>query len=369
MCAGAYAPHEKRPSAELLVRCGTRRTPIAFERKGRAVTRVLYTNPGGAGYAPVLHMARLAAAAFDAELTVLPPKPRGWKDRISLLLPRARGKEACLIICASPLEMYAAADLARHSAGRVVAWVFDSFWVDHAPKFTRYTNHIDHIFVTEPEDLEGWRKVARAPVDWLPWGSDVLGRGSSNPDREVDLLRVGRQPPSWDDDEATTRACAPHGVRFAGRPPFHEDPEEGYRALQRAFTQAKFTLAFSNSVSPNLQTHPTREYITGRWTDALAAGVTVVGVPPRTEVVDKLLWPGALLDPGTADRDQSLGFIAEAVRSWSPRLAAQNHALALERLDWRWRFEKIATALGISPAPLAHDLALLRAEIARRAAA
>lgn len=333
------------------------------------MTRVLYTDLGGAGYAPVLQMARLAAASLDAELTLLPPAPRGWKDWLSLLLPRSRGKEACLVICASPADLYAAEELRRYSAGRVVAWVFDSFWVDYAPKFLGYTNHFDHIFVTEPEDLGGWRKAVRAPVEWLPWGSDVLGRGSANPEREVDLLRVGRQPPSWDDDEATARACARHGVRFAGRPAYYDDPLEGYRALLETFSQTKFTLSFSNRVSPSIQTHPEREYITGRWTDALAAGASVVGVAPRTEVVSELLWPGALVDPGTADRDASLEFIAEAVRSWSPRVAEENHALALERLDWRWRFEKIAAALEISPPPLARELEQLRDKIARRAAA
>lgn len=314
-------------------------------------------------------MARLAAAQLDAELTVLGPKRWGWRDRVSLLLPRSRGSEPCLIICTGPSDLHVAAELRRRSAGRVVAWVFDSFWHQFTPRVARYSSHFDHIFVTEPEDLGAWRQMMRAPVDWLPWGSDVLGFGSANADRQVDLQRVGRQPPAWEDDEATARACAPMGLRFAGRPAFLADPEQGYRGLLESFSQAKFTLSFSNSVSPSVQTHPTREYITARWTDALAMGASVVGMPPRTKAVGELLWPGALVDTGTADRDASLGLIADAVRAWTPSRAAENHALALERLDWRWRFEKLAAALGISPAPLARDLARLRSEVARRGAA
>jgi len=30
------------------------------------------------------------------------------------------------------------------------------------------------VFVTERKDLNTWCQMALAPVDWLPWGSDVL---------------------------------------------------------------------------------------------------------------------------------------------------------------------------------------------------
>ena len=52
--------------------------------------------------------------------------------------------------------------------------------------------------------------------------------------------------------------------------------------------QAKFTLSFSNLVSPDVQTHPKREYITGRWTDALSAGATVVGRESAREEIFEL---------------------------------------------------------------------------------
>ena len=45
-------------------------------------------------------------------------------------------------------------------------------------------------------------------------------------------------------------------------------------------SKTKFALAFSNRANPTMQTHPEREYITGRWTDSLASGSTVAGIPP-----------------------------------------------------------------------------------------
>ena len=48
----------------------------------------------------------------------------------------------------------------------------------------------------------------------------------------------------------------------------------------KILSKTKFALAFSNRVSPEGHTHPEWEYITGRWTDVLASGVSVAGIPP-----------------------------------------------------------------------------------------
>ena len=56
----------------------------------------------------------------------------------------------------------------------MVAWVFDSFWTNYVPRFARMARVFDHLFVTEQEDMDTWRNMLRAPVEWLPWGSDAL---------------------------------------------------------------------------------------------------------------------------------------------------------------------------------------------------
>ena len=82
--------------------------------------------------------------------------------------------------------------------------------------------------------------------------------------------------------------------------------------------QAKFTLSFSNLVSPDVQTHPKREYITGRWTDALSAGATVVGIPPRSDSVKALLWKGALVDLGTVNLVEGLQAVSVLAAELDP---------------------------------------------------
>jgi hypothetical protein len=128
----------------------------------------------------------------------------------------------------------------------------------------------------------------------------------------------------------------------------------------RFLGQVKLTLAFSNRVSPSGATHPHREYITGRWTDALSGGAVVAGIPPKSESVRQLLWPEALLDLGTVEQGEGLESIAHAVRHWVPETARRNYLRSLERLDWRWRFKKIAEVLDLPPSRLDEELMGLR---------
>src|SRR5262249_21309912 len=150
----------------------------------------------------------------------------------------------------------------------------------------------------------------------------------------------------WENDESTARKCDTMQLRFKGRPPYFIDENENERMLMNMLGQTKFTLSFSNLVSPSTQTHPNREYLTARWTDALSAGATVAGIPPKSDSVKALLWEGALLDLGTVDRVEGIAIVASAVRNWTPHRAKQNHLRSLELLDWRWRYERLASALG-----------------------
>jgi hypothetical protein len=328
--------------------------------------QIAYPDPGGVGYHPVLYMVRLAGELFGVSPTTFPLGQPSTLTKLTALLPRGRGKDDCLLISPSPRHLAGLLELDgwRQRYRRIVAWVFDSFWPNEIPRFARVTRVFDEIFVTEQEDLDTWRRMMGVSVEWLPWGSDVLRLGSDNPTRRVDLQRVGRQPASWDDDAKTVAACQARGLVFAGRPSMFDDAAENQRALMNAFAQTKLTLSFSNSVSPASYTHPSREYVTARWTDALASGATVAGIPPRSPSVSELLWPEALLDIGSADRDEGLAAIERAVRAWSPASARRNLSMALQRLDWRWRFKRLQESLGVKAERLETELAALRDRIA-----
>ena len=331
-----------------------------------ASTHVVYQDPGGEGYLCIFHMARLAAELLNGELVVLQPGHPTLTDKVKgILFPRKRSRLSCLLICPSPVNlgsMLLVQDW-RKNYGRIVAWVYDSFWTNWIPPWVRASRLFDHVFVAEREDLNTWRQRLRAPVDWLPWGSDVLNLGSSNSSRQFDLLRFGRQPKEWSDDQVNARACQSVGLNFHGRPPSFSDATDNERELMGMLSKTKFALAFSNRVSPEGHTHREREYITGRWTDALASGATVAGIPPRSESVQSLLWPEALLDIGTVDRTEGLKVITSAIREWTPEQARINYIRSLEIFDWRWRFKKLAEALDIHSPELDAELARLQSLI------
>ena len=334
-----------------------------------ASIQVVYTDPGGEGYHCVLHMARLAAELLNGKLVLVQPGSPTATDKLrGILLPRKRSRSSCLLICPSPahLDSILLVQNWRHNFSRIVAWVFDSFWTDWIPSWARASRIFDHVFVTEREDLIAWRRKIHAPVDWLPWGSDVLNLGSSDPVRQFDLLRFGRQPKEWDDDIVNARVCQSIGLDFHGRPQSLSDATDNERGLMRMLSKAKFTLAFSNRVSPGVNTHPKREYITGRWTDSLAAGATVAGIPPQSESVQSLLWPEALLDIRTVNQAEGLKVIGSMVRAWTAERAQLNYIRSLETLDWRWRFKTLAEALNTHSTQLHGELERLTEVIRSR---
>jgi hypothetical protein len=179
-----------------------------------------------------------------------------------------------------------------------------------------------------------------------------------------DFMRVGRQPPEWDDDADTAVVAESLGIRYRGRPDSGDlNTLQNQKLMMSAYAASKYVLAFSNAVNRDPNNHPTREYVTGRWVDALGSGSIVAGVAPRGANTDNLLWPGATLEFGGIRRSEGLRAVVAALRQWKPDMAATNYLMALKRLDWRWRFKALAETCGISSAPLDHELKLLEARI------
>ena len=131
----------------------------------------------------------------------------------------------------------------------LAAWVIDAFWDDRIPFPARKKGHFDHIFVTEQEVVGPWQATTGTPTSWLAFGADVLDMGSGATDRPVDLQRFGRMPPVGRRRSRRGRVAAV-GLRFEGRPPFLRDARANQREVMARFARAKFTLSFTNRVSP-----------------------------------------------------------------------------------------------------------------------
>ncbi len=333
-------------------------------------TTVYYSHPGGRGWDTVELMAQTAARWLEADLVRLDAGSgysRSWLLRGLLPRPprRFRGGPG-VVIAGAPAHLNAVLALPalRRAHDPLVGWVIDSFWHERIPRIARGRGVFDRLFITDAEFVPEWESATGTPTTWLPFGADVLDAGSAAGDRPVDVQRAGRQPAAWDDDDAVARAAAELGLTYRGRTPFHADPARNQAGLMAAEAEAKFTLAFSNVAAPADYTHPTRQYLTGRWTDALASGSTVAGIAPVCRATSELLWPEALLELGTTDRDDGLRQIAAAVQEWIPARARLNHLRALERLDWRWRIERLAREAQIDAPGLPAELTRLLARIA-----
>ena len=332
---------------------------------------IIVAVPAGAGWVPVHAMAKLLARYTGGTVhTVDVGASLSKQTKLLARLPRLKGgSHRCLVIASDPGQLYTVVQpsfaFRRYCA--VYGWVIDSFWDDRIPAIAKSSVY-DRIFVADAEDVQPWTASGVRTPGVLPWGADVWSefpsRLASVGSKSVDLLRVGRQPAAYEDDKQTARLAAEAHLSFAGRPAFGANDRESAQYLQQALNTAKFLLAFSTSVSPASYTHPTKEYITGRWTDALASGVTVVGRVPNTATTREILWEGATVDIDHRDAHAGLARVAELVAHWTPEQGERQIRHALQHLDWRHRFVELCGAMGEVPAALKTDCEAMRAEYA-----
>lgn len=315
------------------------------------------------GWGPIGEMVRLAARSFGGTLTTTGQESLSRLQKVRVAVPPRPGRADHLLVIAplpNSLDQIAMDPALRKRYATVSAWVIDSFWHERIPRIARQRGWFDHIYVMDSDDADAWDSAtpSRTAISVLPWGTDTLRVGEVDQERDVDLLRVGRQPSAWEDDDATAVAAGVAGVRFAGRPGFGADEAESRELLRRSLADARAVLSFGNRVSPTPFTHPTREYLTGRWTDALGHGCMVAGVLPRAAST-ALVPEAARIDVSPTDVTLGLAEIKEALVEWTPERAENIHEHAREHLDWRHRFHRIAEDLGTSHPVLDAERALL----------
>ena len=332
----------------------------------------MYTQADEPGWFPITHMVELLARLSGAELVRVPFDHRySALDKLAGLAPRRRGREDLVVVCPQPGHLQALVEAGPWWSGyrSVTGWVIDSWWDERIPQLARARSSFDLLCISEAENIDSWRTTTGAEVIHLPVGADVLGNGADTAgEREIDVLRVGRMPAAWDDDERTDVACRAAGLRFHGRPAMRTSTADGMRTLWDLEARAKFVLAFSNLASPAAYTHPTLEYFTPRWADAISCGATTVGQLPRTATT-LALADSVAFDVPADDLGSGVDMIAAAARTWTPAVAAAHRRHALATLDWRHRFQVLADLIGADWPQLQESLADLTAEESRLAPA
>lgn len=330
------------------------------------------TPSSSGGWGPVTSMAALAGQLFETEPTFWhPARAYGRVRKVVSMLPQARrGGRALLLIASHPGDLLAAASmnalLGRYS--RIGAWVFDSFWDERIPLFARWFDRFDTVWITDGELVPTYAQSLRSRVDWLPWGTDALSaaRRAHDTSRGVDVLRLGRQPEAWDDDTQNAPDLAQRGLTYRGRFPDDGSGTRNQEIVEALLSDSKVVLASSPLANPSSYTHPTRDYVSARFTDAAAAGAVVVGQPPQCMAAD-LLPEGLLVSADVTSFAAALDTIESAVNAYTPERAAALRRGALRTLDWRHRFARVAATLDVQAPALRSDLDLLDEALRRLA--
>ena len=329
--------------------------------------QVWYVSPASSlGWAPVTTLAHLVARLWETEVTAIHPTRDYTKLRkLASMLPRRRGsRPPLLIIAAHPGDLLSLADARILLGGfsQVGAWVIDSFWDERIPRFARERRTIDRIWVTDAELVERYATAMKVPCGWAPWGSDAIGWPAPT-DRDIDVLRLGRQPRTWDDDAENEAMLAEAGLTYQGRFPGHEDGLVSQQLVVEMISRAKVVLASSNLASPAAYTHPTRDYLTARFTDAVTGGAMIAGQFPTAKAA-RLIPDLARVPIDISDHAAGAAPMIAAVASWSPKLSATLHAHAIVHLDWRHRIREISARLGVDTPTLQEELGQLDLAVA-----
>ena len=332
----------------------------------------------GQGWDPINHMVELAASMFGARLRTF--ENNDWKEpsTLSLASIALRGRkrvtaapDALVIVDHAPSALYFLTDPnLRSGYNRVFLWIIDSFWTERIPRFP-LGKVFDGIFIMYGPDADEYRERTGIATYNVGWGADALGLGRGPEIRDLDILRVGRQPEIWNDNKASAARMKAFGLTLEGPTllPDQGRQPSGYDRMAHitsCYRRAKFILAHSNLAAPKPYVHPTKEYITGRWSSAISCGAVVAGVQPLSDpVFSEILWPEAYLHTESFDPEVFAPILARASEEWAPDIARKNQLMALKRLDWRWKFKKIADVIGGDFRGLQEELSKLNAAIAR----
>ena len=330
----------------------------------------IYYHEPGAGWGPITELALLAARLFRTDLR---PVKSGRASRLNFVrhqilgAPGRRKRDRAALLIAPTL--WYVMDFVREpdllgQYSQIATYVCDSM---NTETFNRpgVLRHFDLVARMQPHDDDVYRKWVGDRSFYAPFGTHALDRGGWQGLRDLDVLRVGRQPASWENDAESARKAAAAGLTFQGRPPQIAGHYAAVQSLSGFYRRAKFTVAHTNLVASHRATHPTKEYFTARWTDALSSGAVVAGVQPKGICTGPdTLWPEGLIDLEDTDITANLRRIAEAKTVWTPEIARYNHLMSLRRLDWRWRLRAIARAMAFQVPALDQDILRLEARIA-----
>jgi hypothetical protein len=280
-----------------------------------------------------------------------------------------------LIVVTHPgwLEMLSCIPRWRQRFDLVVAYVFDAWFLEWYPQYTRW---LDHLFVPMPEIIKSLKQYLGIPVSLLPFASDVLLHGSNNLDRAIDLVSYGRIPAAHNTAFAQTfnhphshqlyYRSTPRATTYFPDKPYAERREiEDTAQLYQILRKTKIALAY-DTMYPGMRLFP-HPFVTLRWFQCGATGCAIAGKRPTTPLADELLnWEDATIE--LPDQPVAcVGMLKDLLQDTTRlnTIHRRNYLENLARHDWRHRIKAVMGTLQIPvPPPLGEALSALQAKLA-----
>jgi len=316
--------------------------------------------PDTAGWVSIKHMISLMSKLFESSVIKLPDHTPTKFQKICHFFAKKRERNdedgSNLLIIATRLTAannFFSLQQEKHRYNKISIWIIDSMFTNNTPLLAT-SKVFDHLFITSGNDIAFYQDKTKINTTFLGYGSDVLKLGGLNIDKKIDVLRVGRQPNRFDNDEVNENKFNLLNLHYQGRPSFDISYTD---LLKKYYLQSKYVLAHSNLADESTYTHSDKEHITPRWTDALGCGCTIIGEQPKSDYAYKeYIWPEAVIDIDSSDRCVDGSDLIANITKWSPNNAKFNYIMALKHLDWRWRFKELTEYFGINCKKLDDEL-------------
>ena len=290
------------------------------------------------------------------------------------LLPPLSDKPNVLLIIgiAGPdLELLSSIPKWRERFDVVIAYIFDSW---EPAIYSKNVYHLDHLFVALPEVIDELKQSFGIPVSLIPFAADVLGQGSCQLKRSIDLTSFGRIPSQYDtaffnkfnqpgSEQIYYKSTPRTEEEFPKLPYEMRRDEPDTRLLFHILRHSKITLAFDTLYPyPGMRQFP-YSFITQRWFYGTATGGAVVGKRPTTPLMDELMnWEDATIELPDDPR-KSVEFINELLQD-EVRLNSiykRNYVESLARHDCRHRIQSMLEAVKIPlPQRLLEELSQMK---------
>jgi hypothetical protein len=284
----------------------------------------------------------------------------GWHSRLRL----ERNYELFLPVFNEPYELFALAAIPgwrKHC--RFAACFLSELWLSDFPKYLfDLLAPFDHVFLGVQHPVEAVARLTGRPCSYLPIATDVLrfAPSAGSPERPIDFCNIGRRSPVT--HQRLLRLAqereffyyydtvAASGIDLKQRTFRVQEPREHRLLLANLMRRTRYCFAHRGRINDPAFTKG-RDEISSRMYEGAAAGVVMLGEPPRTaQYAEQFDWPDCLI-PVPFDCPQIDSVLAE-LDSNPARLADIRHRNvhhAARRHDWVHRLCSIFETLGLTP--------------------